>query len=334
MASQYRWKLTAAAVWSLAFLASPSTVSAEATADAEAEPRVASGRPLRRHVGEVEAHAHNHNHALGGSDAQLDADDPDFAGVLDFSNAIPGPGGSWCITKTKFVEHMVKDQIKECWHQNVTHCHDTYVTEFLPSQEQKCEETFWKSCKIDFRDLPYNYTMKQCHTPLQKECSTAPTYDEPKIVCKTWFESECNTTYTETTPNVEDKPNTWCKKVPRKICAPDNCRMVAGPEECHDKVLVSTVQKPTEICDLQVSFVFAFYNHPTILTILFSASTTLQIGDAIDAAPDLQAGVQGNAQRGVSPGLVRPEDGPQAHHPQVVHEKGRSATEAATSSVQ
>ena len=55
----------------------------------------------------------------------------------------------------------------------------------------------------------------------------------------------------QTTPGIEDKPNTWCKKVPRKICAPDNCRMVSGPQECSEKNIVSTVQKPTELCDLQ-----------------------------------------------------------------------------------
>ena len=66
-----------------------------------------------------------------------DGDDPDFSGIMDFSNAIPGPDGSWCITKTKYIDHMVKDQIKECWHQNITQCHDTYITEFLPSQERK-----------------------------------------------------------------------------------------------------------------------------------------------------------------------------------------------------
>ena len=43
--------------------------------------------------------------------------------------------------------------------------------------------------------MPYNYTMKQCHTPLVKECDTAPTYAKPEIVCKTWFEAECNTTF-------------------------------------------------------------------------------------------------------------------------------------------
>ena len=45
-----------------------------------------------------------------------------------------------------------------------------FCSEFLPSQEQKCEETFWKSCKIDFKEMPFNYTLKQCHTPLVKVC--------------------------------------------------------------------------------------------------------------------------------------------------------------------
>jgi len=192
--------------------------------------------------------------SYGGERSHLDVDDPDFSGVVDFSNAIPGPDGSWCITKMKYVDHMVKDQVKECWHENVTQCHDTYVTEFLPSQEQKCEETFWKSCKIDFKEAPYNYSMKQCHAPLVKECG-APAYNAPTkdsdIVCKTWFESECNTTFVVTSPNKEDLPNTWCKKVPRKICAPDNCKMVPGPEQCNQKMMVSTIQKPSEVCDLQ-----------------------------------------------------------------------------------
>ena len=190
----------------------------------------------------------------GGEASHLEADDPDFSGIVDFSNAIPGPDGSWCITKTKYVDHMVKDQVKECWHENVTQCHDTYVTEFLPSQEQKCEETFWKSCKIDFKEAPYNYTMKQCHTPLMKECDPPAYGNAPKdaeIVCKTWFESECNTTFVEQSAYQDDLPNTWCKKVPRKICAPDNCRMVPGPEQCNKKMMVSTIQKPSEVCDLQ-----------------------------------------------------------------------------------
>lgn len=77
-------------------------------------------------------------------------------------------GGLRGVWQVKYVDHMENDQVKECWHQNVTQCHDTYITEFLPSQEQKCEETFWKSCKIDFKEVPFNYSLKQCHTPLVK----------------------------------------------------------------------------------------------------------------------------------------------------------------------
>ena len=30
-----------------------------------------------------------------------DPEDPDFSGIVDFSNATPGPDGSWCITKVR-----------------------------------------------------------------------------------------------------------------------------------------------------------------------------------------------------------------------------------------
>ena len=91
-------------------------------AESEADSATATARETR-HVGGEAPSPH------------VEGDDPDFSGIMDFSNAIPGPDGSWCITKTKYIDHMVKDQIKECWHQNITQCHDTYITEFLPSQE-------------------------------------------------------------------------------------------------------------------------------------------------------------------------------------------------------
>jgi len=205
-----------------------------------------------------------------------DPEDPDFSGVVDFSSATPGPDGSWCITKVKYVDHMENDQVKECWHQNVTQCHDTYITEFLPSQEQKCEESFWKSCKIDFKEVPFNYSLKQCHTPLIKKCDEFPQeYGAPqKTVCRTWFESECNTTYVES-PSGDHKPNTWCQKMPRKICAPDNCNMVQGPENCRDKTMISTIQKPEEHCELQPQ------RHCRLVTKLVPHLTTKEVCKAI-----------------------------------------------------
>ena len=173
-------------------------------------------------------------------------------GIIDFSEAVEQPDGSMCITKTKYVEKMEKQPVKECWHQNVTACHDTYVTEFRPNQEQVCEENFWKACKITFKEVGYNYTLKSCMRPLVKKCEEPSQAEygappkEPKVVCKTWFESVCNTTYAPSRGAPEGanlKPQTWCQKEPRKICAPDYCEVVEGPEECHDKTLTSTIGK-------------------------------------------------------------------------------------------
>jgi len=177
---------------------------------------------------------------------------------VDFSNGEVQADGSVCITKIKMVEKMEKQQIKECWHQNVTACHDTYVTEFKSMQEKKCDDTtYWKTCKISFKEISLNYTVKTCYNPLVKECTQLANGEVPRQVCRTWLETVCNTTYVAGSANNDIEghkhvhTNTWCEKVPKKICAPDNCKMVPGEEECHDKTIVSTLMKPAEICDLQ-----------------------------------------------------------------------------------
>ena len=85
--------------------------------------------------------------------------------------------------------------------------------------------------------------IKKCEEPSYNKPSYGPP-KEPKMVCKTWFESVCNTTYALSkgaAPDANLKPQTWCQKEPRKICAPDYCEVVEGPEECHDKTLTSTI---------------------------------------------------------------------------------------------
>ena len=85
--------------------------------------------------------------------------------------------------------------------------------------------------------------IKKCEEPSYGKPSYGPP-KEPKMVCKTWFESVCNTTYALSkgaAPDANLKPQTWCQKEPRKICAPDYCEVVEGPEECHDKTLTSTI---------------------------------------------------------------------------------------------
>ena len=44
-----------------------------------------------------------------------------------------------------------------------------------------------------------------------------------------WYETFCNTTLVkEEGGQSQARPHTWCEKVPKKICGPDNCQMIPG----------------------------------------------------------------------------------------------------------
>ena len=80
-------------------------------------------------------------------------------------------GNYWCVFKTEQVRKHEKDLVKECWHQNVRTCHHTHVTVFKPHQVKKCDDnTFWKTCKISFKEVALNHTVHTCHTPLERKC--------------------------------------------------------------------------------------------------------------------------------------------------------------------
>ena len=36
-------------------------------------------------------------------------------------------------------------------------CHTTYTTDFVPEQEEKCEENFKKNCFIEYREVYIAY---------------------------------------------------------------------------------------------------------------------------------------------------------------------------------
>ena len=138
--------------------------------------------------------------------------------------------GSVCIEKTDYVEKMERQQIKECWHQNITACHLSSVTEFKAMQQKKCEEnTFHKTCKITFKEVALNYTVRTCHKPLVQQCSYRNHNSRPVTKCRTWFETTCNTTLVvDAYGSHKGGQQAWCEKVPKKICAPDHCAMVEG----------------------------------------------------------------------------------------------------------
>ena len=83
----------------------------------------------------------------------------------------------------------------ECTHKNVEKCHYTYVTQFTPTQEEVCDETFEKSCQIIFKQQAVEESVKKCYRPLSKVCN-----GQGEEVCKTVYESACTTKYVEKQP--------------------------------------------------------------------------------------------------------------------------------------
>merc|ERR1712051_695033 len=157
-------------------------------------------------------------------------------GGIDFSGCEEDPEtGLCCVDKLEEVTTIEKEPILECTHKNTEQCHYTYVTQFKPSQEEVCEETFEKSCSITFKQKAFDETVNKCYTPVEK-------------VCQTVYESSCTTKYVEKQPG-KFVGDTGCEKLPVEICGA-GCVFEEGVEECHDKVLTSLVDVPEEVCDL------------------------------------------------------------------------------------
>jgi len=204
-------------------------------------------------------------------------------GGIDFGGCETDPDtGRCCIMKEEQISTLKKDPILECTHKDVEQCHYTYVTQFRPTQQELCEETFEKQCSISFSQKATNDTVRKCYRPLVKVCGgqgnggqgrggqldnyvddqeeyggrrrrrklrfKKDTGGGGNKKCKTFFESSCTTRYVEKSPG-KFVADTSCEKLPVELCG-QGCRMEPGQEDCHDKVVVSVVDVPEEVCDL------------------------------------------------------------------------------------
>ena len=186
-----------------------------------------------------------HDHSQSdGQEARRGRQEGEVQGGIDFSGCEEDPDtGLCCVDKEETVTTIKKDPILECTHKNTKQCHYTYVTQFTPTQEEVCEETFEKSCQITFKQQAFNETVRKCYKPTEKVCN-----GQGEEVCQTVYESSCTTKYVEKQPG-KFVGDTGCEKLPVEICGA-GCTFEEGPEECHDKTLVSLVDVPEEICDL------------------------------------------------------------------------------------
>jgi len=167
-----------------------------------------------------------------------------ISGGIDFSGCEEdAETGLCCVDKEETITSVEKDPILECTHKNTEQCHYTYVTQFTPSQEEVCDETFEKTCSITFKQQAFNETVRKCYTPVEKVCN-----GQGPEVCQTVYESSCTTKYVEKQPG-KFVGDTGCEKLPVEICGA-GCTFEEGPEECHDKTTASVVDVPEEMCDL------------------------------------------------------------------------------------
>ena len=66
--------------------------------------------------------------------------------------------------------------------------------------------------------------------------------------CEEWPVQKC-TLEKRTVKKVH--PDTACRKIPREVCAPNNCALAAGEEVCRDESRMQMQNVPQEECDLQ-----------------------------------------------------------------------------------
>ena len=166
------------------------------------------------------------------------------SGGVDFSGCVTDPDtGFCCVEAEETVQTVKRDPILECTHRNEEKCHYTYITQFSPTAEEICEENFEKICQITFKQEATEEEVKKCYRPLIKDCN-----GQGEEVCQTMFESACTTRYIEKQPG-KFVGDTKCEKLPVDICGA-GCVVTEGPEECFDKTVLSLIDIPEEICDL------------------------------------------------------------------------------------
>ena len=67
-----------------------------------------------------------------------------------------------CIKKLMQVEETVYEEKVKCQHTFSEKCHDTFITDYVPTQEKKCETSFDKNCHITYKPMVGGETACQC----------------------------------------------------------------------------------------------------------------------------------------------------------------------------
>lgn len=119
-----------------------------------------------------------------------------------------------CIKKLMQVEETVYEEKVKCQHTFSEKCHDTFITDYVPTQEKKCETSFDKNCHITYKPMMFEEDVEICNEPLTKTCNNN-TIGQGETVCNTHYETICETRYKEHEVK-QDEPE--CEMVIEKKC--------------------------------------------------------------------------------------------------------------------
>lgn len=194
--------------------------------------------------------------------------------------------GERCVEKVVMESHTVYDDHITCKHSYDKKCHTTYTTDYEPQQEEECDETFTKSCFIEYKKVASEEPIKFCYTPLgcegdgppeektvyESECVThyhKHDVTDDVVTCRTEYDEKCvDVTQGYTTEQKCDKwprqvcenvptpvtkvsENVQCVKKPRTIQVTGACVPVPQEEECYDKTETVVQEVPLETCNLE-----------------------------------------------------------------------------------
>ena len=112
--------------------------------------------------------------------------------ILDSLNFTGGvtvdKNGLTCVQKMMTIEYTDYTEAMTCVHKTKERCHETFVTQFQPHQEQVCDEKFEKTCSISYENVAVNEEVEVCKTYLCPDCSR-----EGPEECQTVYDTVCET---------------------------------------------------------------------------------------------------------------------------------------------
>jgi len=153
----------------------------------------------------------------------------------------PDKEESVCVKKIMQVPETVWEVKIVCQHKLTEKCHTTFLTDYIPTQEEKCLTSYNKKCRITYTPSVSEETVSVCRDTLEKKCSE-DTVGE--TVCRTVYQTQCNTRYNEMTME-EDRP--VCE-----VTTQTKCDLTANQTNTNNDVLPDFVKNQQKCVDWPV----------------------------------------------------------------------------------